>query len=191
MNPVLIEFPDKIETDRLYIRPCMPGDGKRVQEAMVASHEPLKKWMLFAQEIKPIDEVESNIRQAYAEFIQRKDIRLHIFRKEDDAFIGATGLHRIDWNVRKFEIGYWIDQRHQKKGYMIESVKALTTFAFQSLNARRIEIRCDPNNLSSRNIPEKLGFTLEGILRSDSMTADGSNVCNTCVFAMLSHEWEQ
>lgn len=51
-----------------------------------------------------------------------------------------------------------------KKGYITEVMERLTTFAFNHDEAKRIEIRCDPNNLTSKRIPEKLGFTLEETL---------------------------
>ncbi|WP_409306039.1 GNAT family N-acetyltransferase [Peribacillus sp. SCS-155] len=183
MNPILKEFPERIETERLYIRACQPGDGKDVFEAVNCSREELKQWLPFAQNAQTEEETEAGVRDSYARFIKREDFRLHIYRKEDDVFIGSTGLHRINWNVPKFEIGYWVDSRHGKKGYIIEAVEALTDFALDYYGANRVEIRCDPDNISSRRIPERLGFTLEGILWNDSISPDGKYVRHTCVFA--------
>lgn len=185
MNPVLLDFPEKIEGERIYLRPCKPGDGPMVHDAILASLEELKPWMPFAHLNQTVDDTEGNLRKAQAEFILRNDIRLYIMRKEDDAFIGSTGLHRIDWDIRKFEIGYWIDSRYAKKGYMTEAVDLLSRFAFIELDANRIEIRCEPTNVNSRRIPEKLGFTLEGILRKDSLNATRTELRDTCIFAKL------
>lgn len=185
MNPIFVEFPEKIETERLYLRACLPGDGKMVYDAIQASVEDLKKWLPFANKEQTEEEAEINVRKSYAQFLLREDIRIHIFRKDDDAFIGSTGLHRINWEVRKFEIGYWCDSRYQKKGYISEAVESLVDFAFLHLQANRIEIRCDPDNVNSRKIPEKIGFILEGILRSDSLSADGKDLRDTCVFAKI------
>lgn len=185
MNPILLEFPEKIETERLYLRVCLPGDGKVVYEAIQASIEDLKKWLPFANKTQTVEETEINIRKSYSQFLLREDIRICIFRKEDDVFIGSTGLHRIDWDVRRFEIGYWCDSRYQKKGYMIEAVERLVEFTFADLQANRVEIRCETENINSRRIPEKLGFTLEGILRKNYLSADGKELRDTCVFAKV------
>lgn len=83
MNPILFDFPEKIETERLLIRPCLPGDGQIVHEAIQHSLEELKQWLPFAHKQQTLEQTEENIRNAYALFIQRQDIRLHIFRKED------------------------------------------------------------------------------------------------------------
>lgn len=45
MNPILVEFPERIETERLYLRACLPGDGKIVYDAIQASIEDFKKWL--------------------------------------------------------------------------------------------------------------------------------------------------
>jgi ribosomal-protein-serine acetyltransferase len=37
MNPILLEFPEEFETERLLIRKPLPGDGKAVYEAAQAS----------------------------------------------------------------------------------------------------------------------------------------------------------
>ncbi|KAB2338393.1 GNAT family N-acetyltransferase [Cytobacillus depressus] len=185
MNPVLIDFPDRIETERLYLRICMPGDGQIVHESIQASIEDLKVWLPFANKEQSAEDVEVNIRKSYSQFLLREDFWIHIFRKEDDVFIGSTGLHRIDWDIRKFEIGYWCDSLHQRNGYMTEAVSALIDFTFNHFEANRIEIRCDPNNLNSRKIPEKLGFKLEGILENAGLSADGKELRDTCVFAKV------
>lgn len=185
MNPILLDIPERIEGERIYLRSCKPGDGPMVHDAMTASIEELKPWMAWANRSQSIDETEVNIRESYAEFILRKDLRLHIMRKADDVFLGATGLHRIDWEALKFEIGYWVDSRHAKNGYVTEAVNLLTHFAFNELNANRIEIRVDTENKASRRIPENTGFTLEGILRHDSYNAAGTTLRSTCVYSKI------
>ncbi|WP_462409654.1 GNAT family N-acetyltransferase [Neobacillus sp. Marseille-QA0830] len=183
MKPILIEFPEEIYTERLLIRKPMPGDGKAVYQAMQASMNELKPWMPWAHRNQTEEDVEANMRDAHVKFLAREDLRLHLYDKGTGEFIGSSGLHRINWDIPKFEIGYWIDTRHSGRGYITEAVEAITNFAFQELKARRVEIRCDTNNSKSRVIPERLGFTLEGILKKDGRSADGTELRDTCVFA--------
>jgi RimJ/RimL family protein N-acetyltransferase len=185
MKPILLDFPEEFSTERLLIRKPMPGDGKGVYDAMQASMNELKEWMPWAYREQTVEDVEVNMRDAHAKFLSREDLRLHLFDKETGEFIGSSGLHRINWQVPKFEIGYWIDTRHSGKGYITEATKAITEFAFTELKARRVEIRCDYNNTKSRAIPEKLDFTLEGILKNDGLSADGKEVRDTCVYAKI------
>ncbi|MEH7254277.1 GNAT family N-acetyltransferase [Neobacillus niacini] len=185
MKPSLIEFPEEFTSERLLIRKPLPGDGKAVYEAMLASLDELRPWMPWAHTNQSEQDTEASVRDSIAEFITREDLRLHIFNKETGEFIGSTGLHRINWDVPKFEIGYWIDTRFSGRGYMTEATEAITNFAFTELNAKRVEIRCDTRNTRSRAIPEKLGFTLEGILKNDSLSADSKELRDTCIFAKI------
>jgi RimJ/RimL family protein N-acetyltransferase len=185
MKPILLDFPEKFYTERLLIRMPLPGDGKVVYQAMQASLNELKEWMPWAHREQTEDDVEVNIREAHAKFLTREDMRLHIFNRETGEFIGSSGMHRINWNIPKVEIGYWIDTRYSGKGYITEAAEAITNFAFTELKSKRVEIRCDTKNLKSRAIPERLGYTLEGILLNDEMSADGRQLRDTCIYAKI------
>ncbi|MEH7415270.1 GNAT family N-acetyltransferase [Neobacillus drentensis] len=185
MKPILIEFPEEIYSKRLLIRKPMPGEGKMVYEAIQGSLNELKLWMPWANREQTEQEVEANIREAHAKFLIREDLRLHIFDRKTGEFIGASGLHRMNWEVPKFEIGYWIDTKHSGNGYILEATQAITEYAFQELKAKRVEIRCDSKNIKSRRIPEKLGFTLEGILKNDGISTDRQELRDTCIYAKI------
>ncbi len=185
MNPILLNFPEEIVTERLLIRMPKPGDGEAVYQAMQASMEDLKPWMPWARANQTVEDVELNVRKAHMQFLAREDLRLHIFHKETGGLIASSGLHRIDWNLPKFEIGYWIDSRYSGKGYITEAVEAIAGFAFTELGARRVEIRCDPENLKSRKVAERIGFSLEAILKKNMLSADGKVPRDTCIYAKI------
>ncbi len=184
MKPILFDIPSKFSTDRLHIRFPLPGDGVSVHQSIAASLEELKPWMPFAHIDQTEEDVEANIRESHVAFLKREDLRLLLFHKQTGDFIGSSGLHRIDWNVRKFEIGYWIDSRYAGQGYMSEAVQGIVDYAFSNLNARRLEIRCNATNRRSRRIAEKQLFQLEAILRNDHVSIDGSKLTDTCVYAL-------
>ncbi|KXI89406.1 acetyltransferase [Bacillus cereus] len=198
MNPLLFDFPSEFYTERLLIRMPKPGDGKVVYDAIQASMKELKPWMVFAQKEQTEEEVEVSIRKSHIQFLQREDLRLLVFSKETGEFIASSGLHRINWDIPQFEIGYWIDSRFSGKGYMVEAAKGITDYAFSELKANRVEIRCDSLNKKSRAIPEKLGFKLEGVLESASVAVDSASVAvdgnglrDMCVFAMTRNTYEK
>jgi RimJ/RimL family protein N-acetyltransferase len=96
-----------------------------------------------------------------------------LIRKSDGMFVGGSGLHRIDWTVPKFEIGYWVRTSLQGQGYITEAVNGITDFAFTVLHARRIEIRCDARNTRSAAVAERAGYTLEARFHHDCRGVDG------------------
>ncbi|MCL6660072.1 GNAT family N-acetyltransferase [Paenibacillus amylolyticus] len=183
MNPILLDFPSQINTDRLLIRMPMPGDGKAVYEAIINSIDELKKWLPFATKEQSEENTEVNMREAHLRFLKREDLRLLIFHKDTNQFIGSSGLHNPNWDVPKFEIGYWIDARYSGNGYMTEAVQGICEYAFHELKARRLEIRCDTLNNKSKAIPERLGFLLEGTLRFEDTSVDGKELTDTYIYA--------
>jgi RimJ/RimL family protein N-acetyltransferase len=177
MEPILIEVPERIETERLVLRAPRAGDGQTVNDAIRVSHAELAPWMPWAGTMPSVDESEAHCRRQQARYILREDFVLLMFERgagggEGD-LVGGTGLHRIDWTLRKFEIGYWRRTGCAGRGYVTEAVRALARLAFDVLDARRVEIRMDDNNASSWRVAERAGFTLEALLRFDSATPTG------------------
>lgn len=185
MNPILLDFPQQFETEQLLLRMPMPGDGKAVYEAITASINELSLWLGFAQNGQTEEETEINTRESHINFIKREKLRMLVFLKETNQFIGTSGLHDIDWDVRKFEIGYWCDTRFSGKGYMTEAIAGLTEFTFKELHANRIQILCDSRNVKSCAIPERLGYELEGIIRNEDLSVDGKELRDTCMYAKI------
>lgn len=184
-NPILLDIPESFETDRLLIRAPFFGDGAAVNEAIRESIDELRKWMPWAQKTPTVEETEINVRRARVAFLERSDMRLHLFLKSTGQFIGSSGLHRMDWQVRSFEIGYWVRTSCSGHGYITEAVEGITAFAVRHLNANRIEIRCDSRNTRSARVAERAHFTLEGILRNERLGIDGQ-LRHTMVFAKVS-----
>ncbi len=192
VDPLLIDVPELLHTERLVLRCPRPGDGPVLNAAICASIDALKPWMPWAQTEPPLEESEAYCRRMQAKYRLREDLPLFIFERAADRsgdgaeglFVGATGLHRIDWQVPRVEVGYWIRTGFGGRGYITEAVHALTAMAFDTLAARRVELRCDESNLASRRVAERAGFTLEGLLRHDSLTPAGE-VRSTCVFSKV------
>ncbi|MCU0157827.1 GNAT family N-acetyltransferase [Bacillus safensis] len=186
MNPLLLDIPLQLETERLILRaPHQTGDGKIVNQAIKDSLSELKAWLPFAQELPTVEETEINLRIAHINFLKRESFRFLIFDKNSNHFIGVTSLQRIDWSIPKCEIGYWVNTKFSGNGFMTEAVKKLADFGLNNVKFRRIEIRWESTNLKSRAIPEKLGFVFEGTLRNDDLSADGSNLTDTCFYSII------
>ncbi len=182
--PILKDFPERFETERLLIRSPMPGDGPGLHAAVRESMDELLPWMPWTKEHGTVDDSEAGARRARVRFLERTELRMHLFLRETGTLIGSSGLHRIDWSVPKFEIGYWCRTPFAGRGYTTEAVRGISAFAFDTLDAKRVEIRCDPLNRPSARVAERAGFRLEGELRNDAVGTDGTPR-NTLVFAMI------
>jgi ribosomal-protein-alanine N-acetyltransferase len=91
---------------------------------------------------------------------------LFVFRAEDDVLLGGISLSNIRRGVAQTaSIGYWIAERHARRGYMSESLTAMLDFAFKTLGLHRVEAACLAANEASRRLLEKHGFQEEGVAR--------------------------
>lgn len=174
MDPLLVDVPLELETARLHLRCARPDDGAALNAAVCESLEALKPWMPWAQVAPSLDESEAVCRRMQADFLARRDLALLVFERAGGRLVGGTGLHRPEWTVRRFEIGYWLRSGATGRGYATECVEALARLGFGPLTARRLEIRCDARNAPSRAVAERAGFLLEGVLRQDSLTPAGA-----------------
>jgi RimJ/RimL family protein N-acetyltransferase len=186
-NPLLLDFPDSFETERLLIRAPRPGDGRAMNEAVLESLDTLRPWMPWAQTAPTLAESEAHVRRSAARFLLREDLSLLFFRKQDGLFVGGSGLHRIDWSVPHFEIGYWVRASLEGQGYVTEAVNSITHFAFTQLRAERVEIRCDARNERSAAVARRAGFKLDGCLRQDARGAQ-NELRDTYVFSKIRGE---
>ena len=139
VEPLLIELPAEILTPRLRLVPPAPGDGLSVNRAIAESFPELNRWMDWASTMPTIIESERFVRDSAARFMRREDLPLFFRKRDTGEFVGASGLHRIDWQVPRFEIGYWCRTSMVGKGYVSEAVVAITRFAFEKLGAARVE----------------------------------------------------
>jgi RimJ/RimL family protein N-acetyltransferase len=177
MDPLLIDVPERIDTERFILRCPQAGDGAAINAAICATMDDLRPWMPWARAAPLLDESEAYCRRNRARFRLREDLTFFIIEREpgggEGVLVGACGLHRIDWTVRRFEIGYWRRAGLHGHGIASEAASALSRMAFDRLDARRVEIRMDDANLASRKVAERAGFTFEGLLRQDSVTVQG------------------
>ncbi len=164
INPLLLNLPDHLETERLLIRAPRPGEAAVIYAAIIESLDNLRQWMLWAHEEQTLQAVEASSRGAIAMFQSREFLRFRLFRKRDGQYVGMSEIHSFDWSVPRCEIGYWVRTSMQGQGYITEGVSALTDFALTTLGANRVEIRCNARNRRSAAVAERAGFTLEARL---------------------------
>jgi len=169
----LIDIPERLEGERVVVRAYLPGDGPALREAVAESREDLRPWMPFADEHQTDADAEAFVRKSRARWFGRDDMGMGIFARDSGKFLGGTGLHRVDWRIRRFEIGYWIRSSETGKGYVTEAVQLLCSLAFDILNANRVHIRCAVINEKSAAVARRAGFHYEGVLRNDVLSPDG------------------
>lgn len=113
-----------------------------------------------------------------------------IFDKKQQAYAGTTRFGLINWKNKVLHIGWtWIGLNFQGTGLNANMKFLMLRYAFETLHFEKVEFRIDARNQKSRKAVEKLGATLEGILRKDTLMTNGYRR-STCCYGILKEEWE-
>ncbi len=91
MNPLLLDFPEEFESERLLIRGPRAGDGSELNAAVCESLEELKPWMPWAQSAPSVEESEEVCRNARIKFLAREDLMLQLRLKKTARSSAAAG----------------------------------------------------------------------------------------------------
>ncbi len=174
MQPILRKFPEEFETENLLLRIPHPGDGVEMHEAIVESAEHLRVWVPWAKPQITVDEEEAEQLKKRYNFLQRKEMYFNMFLKDTGKLVGVIALWNIDWEVPKFEIGYFLRTSSEGRGLATEAVNGITQFAFEHLGAMRIQITSPDQNEPSWRVAERAGYKLEGIICNDYRNVDGN-----------------
>jgi ribosomal-protein-serine acetyltransferase len=161
-------------------------DAAEVFALVHRNREHLRRWMPWVSEGYSVEDATRWLRSKL-EQLARND-GFHAGITVGGALAGAIGFHAIDWSNRKTTIGYWLSADAQGRGVMTTACRALVDHALVDLGLNRVEIRCATGNVRSRGIPERLGFTLEGIAREAEWLYD--HFVDWAVYSMLARDWK-
>lgn len=122
-------------------------------------------------------------------YYHKTTIPFIIYDKIKQAFAGSTRFGLINWHNKVLHIGWtWIGKEFQGSGLNKHIKFLMLQYAFENLGFDKVEFRIDERNIRSRKAVEKLGATLEGILRKDTLMLDGFKR-STCCYGILKEEW--
>lgn len=154
---------DTIDMERLILRELKEIDIQEVHE--YASDPDVSKYVPFGPNtLKQTKEFLSMcIEYQYEK--DRVDFELAVIEKREDKLIGVCGFHISDRENREGWIGYCLNKMYWGKGYGTDIAKTLLNIGFNQFKLHRIYATCDPDNLGSEKILQKIGMKKEGYLR--------------------------
>jgi ribosomal-protein-serine acetyltransferase len=169
--------------DGALLRRLTMDDLDEVWAAVDRERERLGAWMLFVESTRTIEDERAWLERVVTDDTTLEGCGLFV----DGGYAGGVGLMPHDYGVAG-EIGYWVVSEHEGGGHVTRAVRALIDIGFQEMGFHRIVIRAGVDNRRSRAIPERLGFTREGIARGASRGSGG--FYDLVVYAMLEDEWQ-
>jgi RimJ/RimL family protein N-acetyltransferase len=88
--------------------------------------------------------------------------------KSENKIIGHIYFNKIEpKNLLTYEIGYIFNTKYQGNGYATEAISKFIKHQFSKANIHKIIAHCNPQNVKSWKLLEKLKFKREGKLRKN------------------------
>lgn len=166
--PFLRRDTPSLKGERVTLRLPATGDYREWVALRSESRSFLEPW----EPRWTVDEMDhpvwrQRIRRYRQDFSNGTSIAFFIFDAASGQLLGGITLGNIRRGVAlSGHVGYWIGERHAGRGLMVDALKLLTRYSFDTLNLHRIEAACIPGNTRSVRVLEKAGFRREGLLRS-------------------------
>lgn len=112
---------------------------------------------------------------------------LAVVLAETGQVVGTGDLNIHSHRFRSGEIAYGIDSAYWGRGFATEVARLLLGFGFASLQLHRIAGTCDPRNVASARVLEKVGMRYEGRMREMLLIRDGWR--DSALYSILEQEW--
>lgn len=167
------------------MRQFEPRDAETVFAVVDRNREYLRQWLPWVDGSRSPEDIRLFIARAQAQFEAGQGPNVGVW--VEGVLAGNVGCHPIDWAHRSCSLGYWIDAAQQGKGTITRCCAAMLDHLFDGLRLHRVEIRCGTGNTRSCAIPERLGFTREGLLRQAEWVND--RWVDLVVWGMLEDQW--
>jgi ribosomal-protein-serine acetyltransferase len=135
-----------------------------------ANRRYLRQWLNWAEQRRTVAETSSYITLTLRQFALNQGFHAGLW--ENEKLCGMINWHGIDWPHRAASLEYWLAESHQGKGLMTDACRVVIEYGFGTLGLHRFSIRCATENRRSRAIPERLGFSFEGVCRDSEWLYD-------------------
>jgi len=158
-------------SDDLILKEIQLNDADAIFNIIDHQREYLREWLPFIDYTRHVGDTRAYILSLYDKPYDHRDLVFSIWYL--GKVVGLMGLKGTDRDNHKTEIGYWLSNDMQGKGIVTKSCRTLVRDLFENMSMNRIQIRVSTENEKSKKIPQRLGFTLEGIERCGELLPSG------------------
>ncbi|WP_342534863.1 GNAT family N-acetyltransferase [Lysinibacillus sp. FSL K6-1151] len=173
-----------LANEKLFLREFTPHDWIDVHK--YASQEIVCRYQTWGPNTE--EDSKEFIQDALDEARQTPRERYVFAIIYQETLIGSVEIMIRDFTNKVGEIGYIVNPDYWGKGVATQSAQLVITFGFDTLKLHRIYATCDPRNIGSSKVLEKVGMTKEGILRENMLIKDGV-WRDSFLYSVLKQEW--
>lgn len=175
-----------LEDERVLLKPLRADDWELFKE--LPKNEP-DIWKYSLVSIQNEDDLELYFQTANDARNAGTSYAFIVFDKLTQSFVGCTRFYDIQLQNQSTQLGYtWYAKSSWGSGLNLHCKFLLLQFAFEQLGLERVEFRADNDNKRSIAAMQKIGCTIEGVLRSHMPKPSGGRR-DSIVLSILKTEW--
>jgi [ribosomal protein S5]-alanine N-acetyltransferase len=167
-----------LNTERLLLRPIKLADADAI-----FAYSSDETWARYHDKLPNMEMIEEFVAQ-HVLAPWTDDPRFSIIL--DSEVVGGLGL-TIDRKYAHGELAYSLAREHWGKGLVIEAARKVVRWGFEELGLAKVWTRADALNTQSTRVMEKLGMTLEGVLRAQTVVRGERR--DEVRYGLLRDEW--
>ena len=154
--------------DTFYIETLKSEDALNLNKLLVSNTERFKLYLpKTLADNRTLESTKSYISRKVEAMRNQSEFIFTIKDKITKSIAGLIILKAIDWDRKKGEFAYCIGKKFEGKGFMSEAIQATSTFAFQKLNLKKLQIISHESNIASIKVAEKCSFVWQKTLKNE------------------------
>jgi len=163
-----------------------PAFAAKYFEIVSREREYLGQWLAWPLHADGEAFFEGFVQKSLHDYADKKSLTCAmIFQGE---LVGNISFNSVNHSLKKVEIGYWLSKEYQGNGIVTKSVSKLIDMAFVEFAMEKVQISAAEGNRASRNVCERLGFSLEGIItRAENLNG---RIVDHAVYGLSRSAWE-
>jgi RimJ/RimL family protein N-acetyltransferase len=176
-----------LENERVLLRPLVLSDGSLLTH-FVEEEPDLWNYSLVA--IHNSADLENYIQTAIEARAQKTSYAFIVFDKLLNEYLGCTRFYDMQLTFQTTQLGYtWYSKKCWGTKLNENCKYLLLEFAFDQMGLERVEFRADNNNKRSIAAMQKIGCSVEGILRNHLPMPSGKRR-DSIVLSILKEDWD-
>jgi len=175
-----------LENERVLLRPLVFSDLPYLEKYVLEEPD---LWQFSLVAIQDKADLEKYIHDAIDARSQKMAYPFIVFDQLSQTYVGVTRFYDIQLAFATTQLGYtWYSKKVWGTGLNQACKYLLLEFAFDQMGFERVEFRADNNNKRSIAAMQKIGCTVEGVLRNHLPMPNGKRR-DSIVLSILKEEW--
>ena len=143
--------------------------------------------MPWAHEPVTLEHEETVARQG-CPILARQDMMLLLILKNTNTLIGGSGLHRFDWDVPRFEIGYWARRAMKDTALFQKQSMASPNLPLKAIGRTR-NIHMDHRNIRSWRMPPNAAISNMKAPCAIMLAMFAGGLRETWIYSKIRSDW--